>query len=30
MLFNNDTFDENIEDNENLKELNIKEGVGEE
>ena len=24
MLFNNDTFDENIEDNENLKELNIK------
>ena len=30
MLFNNDTFDKNIEDNENLKELNIKEGVGEE
>ena len=30
MLFNNDTFDENIEDNENLKELNIKEVVGEE
>ena len=30
MLFNNDTFDENIEDNENLKELNNKEGVGEE
>ena len=30
MFINNDTFEENFEDNENLKELNNKEGVGEE